>query len=177
MNTLKISARTATRLKTYADIAHPLEISGFAWGQEMVTQCVLLEQVSTMAETELIASSITGFHFPRRSSIKVWWHAHPDKLFWSAQDERAIETLLVAIPAVYSIELNRKGEMIARYDIRKPRVSVELDIIVVDPLEERLRPQLEDEVASKVKMPTIIKQEEIFPAAKIRRYYDELLGL
>lgn len=147
-NSLKITEHALLTMQAAAKAAHPLEVSGFAYGRETVQRVVIPPQTVSGAHTEMKAEFMRDFRFPK-ATLPVWWHSHPMSLFWSATDEEAIENLLIAVPVLYSIEVNSTS-YIARVDVKRPRISAEVELLVCDTLAERILEDITPLVTSNI---------------------------
>ena len=122
-----IPADLKRRLDLYIKLC-PDEISGLGTiearsGTLVVTGLYLLEQTVSHSETELSAASIAAFlaEAPGKgidsNQIRLWWHSHAkSSTFWSATDEKAIESF-EAVPWWVSIVGNHNGDYKARVDV------------------------------------------------------------
>lgn len=148
-NNLKITEHALLTMQAAAKAAHPLEVSGFAYGKDVVKHVIIPPQTVSSGHTEMEAEFVRDFRFPRRCALPVWWHAHPSGLFWSGIDEEAIEYLLLAVPVLYSIEVNGES-YIARVDLRHPRISAEVKLLVCDSLADRILQDVRPLVVSNI---------------------------
>lgn len=183
---LTIDRETFDRLILYAKLSDT-EISGFGIVRNMkvVKLLPLQPQICSSGETEITPETKVALHESLKKSgstfYNLWWHKHPNSLFWSNQDEEAIELLGVhRTDLIYSIELNSEGQYICRIDQFDPfRYTWDGELIVETNYNSNLIQQIKEEIRQKVTvrkilMPTVKLpgDNDDYPLFDNRRWYD-----
>lgn len=123
-----LSEKAKLQMKYFVDKA-PGEISGLCKsfinenGDVYVTDCVIFEQVSSAAHTELSEQAMAKFlvELVRANddpqNWNIWWHSHANMdVFWSATDNKTIEDTKNQSYLI-SIVTNKAGKYKARIDL------------------------------------------------------------
>jgi proteasome lid subunit RPN8/RPN11 len=150
------------------------EISG--WGKTKVTKkkdsntylvtvvdIRIFKQEVTAVHTTLSTDVLTPFYLDlikegeELQYWNVWWHSHFDMpVFFSGEDEATIKK--TAKGRLYSICINRAGELKARVDEKGKNIVDELGVRIENPINNSLLSACRAEVKRKVKQE--VKQEE-----------------
>ena len=153
---LVINARIYAKLFRYANAVNS-EISG--WGKvesfggiHRITKIILLNQVCNTASTTLDSEKLTQMYVDMANrgedpaSYNLWWHSHYDfGVFWSATDEYAIQSLATS-NNLFSICINKNGEMIGRID--KLGIKPNIPLIIIRPSNDK---QMDEAIKRSVK--------------------------
>jgi hypothetical protein len=165
------------KMLAYAQVCDG-EISG--WGKTKVTKkkddnvtyvtvldIRIFKQTVTDTHTSIDADALTKFYVElakegeNMSNWNLWWHSHNDfNVFFSSEDEKTIKK--TASGRLYSICINKKGELTARVDEKGKVLAENIDPKVENPVNDSLMAACRAEVKKKV------KKEKVKPVVIIR---------
>lgn len=144
------------------------EISG--WGKTKVTKkkdetithvtvvdIRIFKQVCNAGHTSLDGDMLTKFYVElskqgeNMADWNLWWHSHNDfGVFFSGEDDDTAEKYSAG--RLYSICINKNGDLVARVDDHHKRIAEGIDPRIENPVQESLMATCRAEVKKKVKI-------------------------
>jgi hypothetical protein len=163
--TIFLSQHIYHKMLSYA-LASRGEISGFGKTQVVkhggdvrvdVVDVRIFNQTVTAAHTRLPTDPLTQFFLEllrlgeRPERWNLWWHSHCDMpVFFSSEDQSTVSERFARSPRLFSICINKAGEMVARQDV-KGKLIDEPKIIVEQTIGASLIKECRKEVRQKIR--------------------------
>lgn len=138
-----------------------------------IEEVKIFEQVVTPAHNRITAESLTKFYLDlvkKKENPKKWngwWHSHNDfSTFFSGEDEDTISKLSKN-GDLYSICINKMGELSARYDKNSIMIE-EVNVKIEEKINASLQRACRKEVERKIKYRSYSLDEQLEDNAEIK---------